>query len=326
MESKVAVIVPCHNAARYLGATVDALLKQDFALPYRILLVDDASTDQTPALIRSLEGYAPGIIMALTSQAGNLPQARNTALAEALKSDYVCFSDADDVPHPDFISSLYRLITSTGADCACRGYRIIDENGGRIKTPQSLETKTPLTGPEAAFQILKDDRVKAYVWCKIFSAPLLRRTNIAFLPERFVYEDLVWCFQTFLASDRVAFSREPVYDYLIHRGSLSHRADPQAFMMHVCAYAACRAYSSFLLGEEASLKMFKRARGTMVFKCDCDILTARKLYPEGIAAPRHLARELVGRICSPEFRIVGEPWERYIIDLGFLGHPQLTQG
>ena len=322
-NSEIAVIIPCHDSERFLGRTASALLHQDFGLPYRLIFVNDASSDKTADILKFIKSYDPDKVTIIDSSAHNLPQARNAAMDLALESRFVCFSDADDVPHPDFLSSLYSLINGSGADCACRGYRIIDENTGKVNRAKILDLAQPLSGFRAAFEILRDGPVKAFVWSKIFSSSLLRRTRIRFLPERFVYEDLAFCFQTFLASDKVVFSDLPVYDYYIHKGSLSHTPNADGFMMHLCAYAACRAYSSFLIGEKKSLDMFRRMRMNMIYKTDCDILTARSLYPAGIRQPMSLARQLIKRICNPGFKVVGEPWEQYIIDLGVLSHPML---
>jgi glycosyltransferase involved in cell wall biosynthesis len=46
----VSVIVPCYNAAAYVAEALDSLLAQDPA-PDEIIVIDDGSTDQSPAVI-----------------------------------------------------------------------------------------------------------------------------------------------------------------------------------------------------------------------------------------------------------------------------------
>ena len=321
---RIAVIVPCHDAEHCVRRCVGALLDQDFTLPYRILLVDDSSTDRTGAIIEEMAGTYPNVIETFSCEKGNLPDARNTALKEALQCDYVCFCDVDDIPHSDFLSSLYQLVTSTGSDCACMGYREADETTGRAKVARALYSPTPLPGPVAAMKVLHDSDVRAYVWSKIYSSAVLIQHRIRFLPERFVYEDLVFSFQCFLASRRVAFSDRPIYDYLIRRGSLSHTPLRDGFVMHACAYAACRAFAEKILGKRRASALFHRYRRRMVFKMRQDIHTARKLFGGGVRRINRSASLMAENISGNRFVIIGAPWQRYIEDLGFLGPDEIT--
>jgi glycosyltransferase involved in cell wall biosynthesis len=50
---KVSVIVPCHNSAAYLDATVASVVGQTLR-DFEIVFVDDGSTDATAALIDQL--------------------------------------------------------------------------------------------------------------------------------------------------------------------------------------------------------------------------------------------------------------------------------
>ena len=50
---EIAVIVPVHNAAAFLTACTDAIAAQKFD-GFRCILVEDGSTDDSPALCRCL--------------------------------------------------------------------------------------------------------------------------------------------------------------------------------------------------------------------------------------------------------------------------------
>ena len=48
----VSVIVPFYNAEPYLKRCIDGLLKQDFNKPFEVIMVDDASTDNSQKIIK----------------------------------------------------------------------------------------------------------------------------------------------------------------------------------------------------------------------------------------------------------------------------------
>lgn len=98
-EPAVDIVIPCYNASQFLARALDSVLAQTFP-HWRILLIDDGSTDSTPELVRS---YAPRLgarLLALTQPNRGLPAARNTAI-RAGSAPLIALLDADDVwlPH-----------------------------------------------------------------------------------------------------------------------------------------------------------------------------------------------------------------------------------
>lgn len=93
MTPRVSVIIPCYRAADTLRrAAASALAGAPGDL--ELLLVDDGSPDDTPALCDALAGGDPRI-RALHRENGGAGAARNTGLAAA-RGDWVLFLDADD--------------------------------------------------------------------------------------------------------------------------------------------------------------------------------------------------------------------------------------
>ena len=54
MQNKISisVIIPVYNGEPYINKCFELLIKQDFAEPYEIIIVDDASTDNSRNLIK----------------------------------------------------------------------------------------------------------------------------------------------------------------------------------------------------------------------------------------------------------------------------------
>jgi len=94
---EVSVIIPAHNGARHLPATLQSLLGQTFD-DFEVIVVDDGSTDDTPALVRQ----AGDRRIRLLSHERNLgaDRARNTGICAASGS-VLAFLDQDDLFHPD---------------------------------------------------------------------------------------------------------------------------------------------------------------------------------------------------------------------------------
>jgi glycosyltransferase involved in cell wall biosynthesis len=94
----VSILIPCHNAARWLAQTLESALAQTW--PNReIILVDDGSTDDSLGVARRFE---PRGVQLLGQPKRGASAARNRAW-RAARGDYLQFLDADDLISPDKI-------------------------------------------------------------------------------------------------------------------------------------------------------------------------------------------------------------------------------
>jgi glycosyltransferase involved in cell wall biosynthesis len=92
---KVDVIIPAYNAAKYLPTAIESVVAQTFE-DWRILLVDDGSTDDTAAVVLPYrERLGPKLKYIKQSNKG-LPAARNAAIANS-DAEFLALLDADDV-------------------------------------------------------------------------------------------------------------------------------------------------------------------------------------------------------------------------------------
>lgn len=97
----LSVVIPAHDAARYLGDALDSVLS---IAPRgtEVIVVDDASEDDTPAL---LERYADRVRVVRRAARSGPGVARNAGAAVAT-GDVLAFHDADDLALPDRFSAL----------------------------------------------------------------------------------------------------------------------------------------------------------------------------------------------------------------------------
>ena len=99
-EPRISVVVPVYNAAGTILRTVEALRAQTLP-PCEVLLVDDGSTDETPALLRDL----PPPIRTIRQANGGPAAARNAGI-RAASGEFVAFTDSDCLPTPDWLRHL----------------------------------------------------------------------------------------------------------------------------------------------------------------------------------------------------------------------------
>jgi glycosyltransferase involved in cell wall biosynthesis len=107
LAKTVDIVIPCYNGARYLPRAVDSALAQTYR-PLRILVVDDGSTDATPAVVNSFGGR----VAYRHKENGGQASARNAGAADT-HGDYLCFLDADDIMLPDMIGDLVQHLDAS---------------------------------------------------------------------------------------------------------------------------------------------------------------------------------------------------------------------
>ena len=105
---RVSVIIPCYNQAHFLAEAIDSVLRQDHA-PAEIVVVDDGSTDRTPAVA----GAFPSV-RCLRQENRGLAAARNAGFARST-GEFVVFLDADDRLLPGALAIGAAHLTEDGA-------------------------------------------------------------------------------------------------------------------------------------------------------------------------------------------------------------------
>ena len=87
------IIVPIYNVKEYLDDCICSLLNQKTEFTYRIVAVNDGSTDGSELILQKYRNHSS--ITIIQQQNSGLSKARNTAL-QLISGKYVMFVDSDD--------------------------------------------------------------------------------------------------------------------------------------------------------------------------------------------------------------------------------------
>jgi hopene-associated glycosyltransferase HpnB len=128
----VVAIVPARNEAALLPLTLPTLLGQDYPGRFRVVLVDDESTDGTAEAAASSAAAAAGGDGALTVVRGTARPpgwagkvwAMSEGVAEAGQPAYLLFTDADVAHQPWTVAALVRAAEARGLDLVSQMARL----------------------------------------------------------------------------------------------------------------------------------------------------------------------------------------------------------
>ncbi len=100
------VVIPTYNRARLLPRALESVLGQTLD-DFELLVVDDASTDDTAAVVASYED--PRIRCLALEENGGVANARNAGIAAA-SGTFVSFLDDDDEYLPEFLERTWETL------------------------------------------------------------------------------------------------------------------------------------------------------------------------------------------------------------------------
>lgn len=139
---KVSVIIPCHNAAPFVRQTIGSVLEQTRP-PDELIVVDDASTDETLDIVRSFGDE----VQVHEQDNRNAPRTRNFG-ADVATGSALMFLDADDVLGPAALEVLVRVVrTRPVCVASCPWYRLELEEGRWVERPASGRHRKPGEAP-----------------------------------------------------------------------------------------------------------------------------------------------------------------------------------
>ncbi len=114
LENKpvVSVIIPTYNRADLLGRAIRSVLIQTYT-DFEIIVVDDASTDNTTDILKSINDPRIRIIRHETNKGG--AAARNTGI-KASRGKFIAFQDSDDEWLFEKLEKQMKIIEGLGND------------------------------------------------------------------------------------------------------------------------------------------------------------------------------------------------------------------
>ncbi len=128
----VSVLLPVRNAEAFIRQAVESILNQTF-FDLELVVVDDGSTDNTPAILADIASREPRIVV-LTQLSAGIVSALELARARA-RGRYIARMDADDISLPSRLALQVACLDDNPSIVALGAQvRFMDERGqvGRI--------------------------------------------------------------------------------------------------------------------------------------------------------------------------------------------------
>ncbi len=124
------VIIPAYNRAALLRACLESVFRQSHK-DFDVIVVDDGSTDETPAVLAE---YADRV-RAIRQENQGQATARNIGIAAA-RGQYLAFMDCDDVWFPWTLQTFHTIILTNNQPSIIMGHPLFFHNDSELETAQ----------------------------------------------------------------------------------------------------------------------------------------------------------------------------------------------
>lgn len=224
MGTFFSVSMPVHNAAAYLDEAIQSVVNQSYE-DYEIILVDDHSTDESPAICEAWQARDPERIRVVSSELKGSLWARRECIRHSA-GDFLYIMDSDDtLCDRDALKCWDETIRKTDCDML-----VFNET----ETPPALFRNTP-----SGAVIEGDDRLMLYedflsmgdlnpLWNKVFRRDLIDPDDTCYREHAWLSHgtDFYQSIALVSAAKRVVYLNRKMYEYRETPGSITHRYNP----------------------------------------------------------------------------------------------------
>lgn len=210
----VSVVIPAYNAAPFLSNAIASLQAQT-AEDWEAIIIDDASTDDTLSIARSLEAADPRVRVLSRAENGGPAAARNMGFAGA-QGEWIALLDADDVYLPDRLAVMVAEARRLDADLLADNQWLRDPSLGRI-VRSGLPRSAPVRRIDLATFYLESLSASGFdlgTLKPLFRTASLRRVSAQYQPFRYG-EDFAFVADLLAQGARFWLIPQPYYIYTL---------------------------------------------------------------------------------------------------------------
>jgi len=281
---RVSAVMANRNGAGHIAAAVRSVLRQTLS-DLELIVVDDASTDDSVSRIEALAREDARILLLRSETGGGPGTARNRAL-DIARGDWVAVIDADDLFHPRRLERLVGLAEE-------RGVPVIADDLIHFSTDAPAPARRLLGTAELRGS---QEVSLAGLLAPLFAGgpnhlgyvkPVIRRSALADLRYRAdlrVGEDFDLLLRLAAAGHDLTVVPEAWYLYRRHAASVSHRLDPEAAAAMVRAMEELAAGLAPLPPDLAGLFRARIARMSRTARREAAVAALKRRDPADFAA------------------------------------------
>lgn len=237
MSNLVSVIIPVYNTEKYLESCIESILHQTYQ-NLEIILVDDGSTDQSPAICDRF-AEKDSRIKVIHKENEGLGYTRNCGLKHAV-GEYVSFLDSDDILDEDTYEYCIREMEKYQADACFFGRKTFTESG-EYTVNSNIPEKLVYRGKEVVEEFskhyigwLQHEQTMPYIkessCCALYRRDIIEKNSLQFPSEReCLSEDAFFNMDVCRNAACIIVIPKDFYNYRYNPNSLTKKYDKERF-------------------------------------------------------------------------------------------------
>lgn len=211
---KYSVIIPAYQCADTISQTVESVLNSGLS-DFEIILVNDGSTDSTPAVCNLLEENHNEVVC-IHKENGGVSSARNLGIEKAT-GEYLLFIDSDDTYDKNSLKKACEICDKENPELLIFGLSFDYYKNGNIYRSDKLvyPEKKPLSASQWAndFENMFQYNALSSACNKIFRSEIIKENSILFNKDIFLMEDFLFVLHYLKNIDKIHFLPEAIYRY-----------------------------------------------------------------------------------------------------------------
>ncbi|MEO1475107.1 MAG: glycosyltransferase family 2 protein [Pseudomonadota bacterium] len=220
----VCVIMPAWRSADFITTAIASVQAQE-NVSWELIIVDDASPDNTGTVVQGLANDDPRIKYERLSKNSGPAAARNRAIALST-APFIAVLDDDDTMHPRRLRTMLDLAEANNADIVIDNMLEVEDTLARPEIGPFLSLPIDSALRSISLEDYLDPRAEARFGASLgYLKPLFRRSSLWARYNETLRnsEDFYLVAELLAHGASMLLSPEPLYSYTRRRGSLSWR-------------------------------------------------------------------------------------------------------